>query len=412
MKSFEQKLADYAKLVVTVGLNVQSGQEVILTVPHQERDFARMLVREAYQAGAKHVFVMFVDEQNIRSRYTHGHEHALDYAPNWYFNGIADSLKSGAARLNVFNEDPNLLADIAPEKIARWSKAAGKAAKPVGELVGGFAINWCLVSTPSPAWATMVFPNESEEQAISKLWDAIFHCCHVNADNPAQSWKDHCDKLELRQVYLNEMRMSALRFKGPGTDLEVGLVDDHVWVGGWGRAKNGVSCTPNIPTEEVFCMPHRDRVNGTVSSTMPLVVRGQVVDKIQMTFKDGVAISAVSATGQEALTGLLDTDEGSRRLGEVALVPADCQVAQTGLLYYNTLFDENAACHIALGECYAENMRGYDDLDADQKLAKGCNTSQIHEDWMIGSKQVDVDAVLPSGEVRPLMRAGLWVDEV
>jgi aminopeptidase len=212
--------------------------------------------------------------------------------------------------------------------------------------------------------------------------------------------------------WLNSLGLESLHFRGPGTDLKVGLVKDHIWVGGWGTAKNGVKCSPNIPTEEVFTMPHRDRVNGTVTATKPLSVRGQVISGFSITFKDGVAVEWKADNGLETLTGLLETDEGAKRLGEVALVPASSGVSRTGLLFYNGLYDENAASHIALGRCYAENMKGCDDLSEDEKLAAGANDSFIHEDWMIGSDQVDVDGILLDGSTKPLMVKGEWVDPV
>ncbi|MBI1332429.1 MAG: aminopeptidase [Armatimonadetes bacterium] len=411
-RSFADKLQDYAALTIRLGINIQPGQELFLTAPVADVEFVRLLVAEAYQAGAKNVQVNFVDDIAAKSRFIYGSDEAVAYAPKWFYDGVANAMEAGAARLGVISEDPGLLSDIDPAKVSTWYGAAGAAAKRVGELVGSAAINWSLVAVPNPRWARLVFPGDSDETAVAKLWEAIFTCCRVDQPDPLQAWRDHCDNLALRRDYLNQLNLTAVCFRGPGTDLEVGLVDQRIWIGGWGTAKNGVTNAPNIPTEEIFSMPHRDRVQGTVSSTLPLSLRGQVVDKIQVEFKDGVVVRASAGEGEKTLIGLLDTDEGSRRLGEVALVPPGCAVARTGLLFTNTLYDENAACHIALGSSFAENMMGYDDLSADERLAAGSNDSRIHVDWMIGSREVEVDGILPSGERKPLMRGLDWVEAV
>ncbi len=411
-RTFDDKLKDYAALTIRQGITIQRGQELVIFVPVFASDYARMLAAEAYAAGAKNVQVMYTDERMGKARFVHGSDEAIGYAPQWFYDGIAAAHGSGAARLSVVSEDPGLLGDIDPAKVGKWYGAVSGAAKKVSEIVGAMAINWSVVAVPNPAWASKVFPGESESIAMQKLWDAIFSVARLDNENPLQAWADHCDSLERRQAYLNDLNFSAIHFKGPGTDFEVGLVDQHKWVGGWGYAKNGVKNAPNIPTEEVFCMPHRLRTNGTVSSTLPLSLRGTVVEGIQVEFKDGQAVKVSAKAGEATFVGLLDTDEGARRLGEIALVPPSCAVAQTGLLFYNTLFDENAACHIAMGASYSENRPGIDDLSDDEKLAAGANTSKIHVDWMIGSKDVEVDGVLASGERKPLMRGMDWVEAV
>ena len=244
---------------------------------------------------------------------------------------------------------------------------------------------------------------------MAKLWEKIFLASRVLEDDPLAAWATHCETLEAKVVWLNKQRFDALHFMGPGTDLTIGLVEGHDWAGGRGYAKNGIKCSPNIPTEEVFTMPHRARVDGVVSSTMPLSLRGQMVDKIRAEFKDGVAVSVTAEVGESTFTNLLNTDEGARRLGEVALVPNSGKVAQTGTLFLNTLYDENAACHIAMGASYSENLKGIDSLSDEEKLARGANDSLIHVDWMIGSEQIDVDGIRFDGTKVPLMRSGEWV---
>lgn len=409
-RTFAEKLELYAKLAVRAGVNVQPGQELILSLPVLDVEFGRLLVKEAYACGAKNVQTMYVDEQNTRARYTHGNDAACDYAPQWYFDGMEAAMREGAARLTIYNENPSLLSDIDPAKVGRWSKVRSKVARKSGDLISGFAINWSLISTPSEAWAKVIFPDLSAEQAVAKLWDAIFTACRVDTDDPVTAWSKHADSLSKRAQYLDDLNFSAIHFRGPNTNLKVGLVEGHRWKGGWGTAKNGVKCSANIPTEEVFTMPHRDRVEGYVSNTLPFALRGQVVDGIRMEFKDGVVVKATATQAESTLTGLLDTDEGARRLGEMALVPANCAVAKTGILFYNTLFDENAASHIALGRCYAENMAAWDSLSEADRIKAGANESDVHEDWMIGSASVEVDGVFANGDVKPLLRGEDWVE--
>lgn len=411
-RTFDDKLKDYASLIIRSGINIQPGQELVISAPVFAYEFVRMIVDQAYQAGAKNVQIMFNDEIAGKSRFLNGTDEAIGYAPQWLYDGFATAHENGAARLSVVSEDPGLLGDIDPTKVGQWYGAMSSASRRVSELVGSMTINWSVVAVPNPKWAKMIFPSLDEASAVANLWEAIFSVARLNNEDPLKAWKDHADSLEKRQHYLNDLKMKSVCFRGPGTDLEVGLVDNHTWVGGWGYTKSGIQNAPNIPTEEVFTMPHRERTNGTVSSTLPLSLRGQVVEGIHVEFKDGVAVTVSAKSGEETFVGLLNSDEGARRLGEVALVPPSCAVAQTGLLFYNTLFDENAACHIAMGRSYSENLPGIDDLSESDQLAAGSNDSKIHVDWMIGSPEVEVDGILPSGERKPLMRGSDWVESV
>ena len=411
-RSFDENLALYAKLAIHGGVCLQPGQELILAADVQDKEFARLVVKEVYIAGAKNVFTMFGDEAMSLLRFEHGSDEAMEYAPEWLINGFVQAYSGNAARLAIFSSDPNLLKNVAPDRIAKYSKSQGLASRPLMEFISGFKINWSIVGAPSPAWAKVVFPNDAESLAMKKLWDAIFLTSRIFEADPLTTWTSHCDSLERRQTWLNKHDLVELHFKGPGTDLHVGLAENHQWKGGWGYAKNGVKCGPNVPTEEVFTMPHRANVNGVVSSTKPLSVRGQLLEGIVMEFKDGAAVKATSKTGEETLHKLLETDEGANRLGEVALVPASSKVSQAGILFYNTLYDENAACHIAMGKCYSENMAGYDALSDEIRTENGANDSLIHVDWMIGSREVDVDATAGDGTTIPLMRSGEWVEKV
>jgi aminopeptidase len=409
MRSFDDNLRLYAQLTIQEGLGLATGQELILAAEIDQAPFVRLIVEEAYRAGAKNVEILWRDSEVIRTRFLVGSEEAISYAPTWLFDGLTLAHKANAARLSIASSDPQMLAGIPPDRVSTSSIAASKAGKATSELVSGFAINWCVVGAASAGWAKRVFPELGEREGVAKLWEKIFLSSRVLEDDPITAWATHCEGLEAKVTWLNEMNFETLHFTGPGTDLHVGLVEGHEWAGGRGYAKNGIKCSPNIPTEEVFTMPHRGRVDGTVSSTKPLSLRGQILDKIKIDFKDGAIVSATAEQGNDALQKLIATDEGAKRLGEVALVPNSGKVAETGILFLNTLYDENAASHIALGACYSENLKGIDDLNDAERLERGANDSLIHVDWMIGSAEVNVDGIKFDGSVVPLMRSGEWV---
>jgi aminopeptidase len=280
---------------------------------------------------------------------------------------------------------------------------------PALKLIAGFDINWTIVSYATGAWARAMFPGESEDNAVARLWDAIFAASRIDEADPVAAWAAHNDGLHARARRLNDLRFSALRFRGPGTDLTVGLADDHEWHGGSSRAKNGIVCNPNIPTEEVFTTPHKARVDGHVASTKPLSYQGTLIDRIEVRFEAGRIVEAKAAKGEDVLAKVLDTDEGARRLGEVALVPFSSPISKSGLLFFNTLYDENAASHIALGQSYSQCFVNGGALSPEELSARGANASLIHIDWMIGSAKVDVDGIGADGAAMPVMRKGEWV---
>ena len=410
MRSFDENLRLYAKLAVREGVALAPGQELILSAEIDQAPLVRLVAEEAYRAGAKNVEILWRDSEVAKIRYREGSEEAINYAPAWQYQGVAEAHREGAARLGISSSDPQMLGEFPPEKVGRASRAQSAAARPVSELISAMAMNWCVIGAASPDWAKRVFPDLSPEEATAKLWEKIFLASRVLEADPVEAWITHSARLESRVEWLNSLRVDALHFRGPGTDLTIGLVENHLWAGGRGVAKNGVRCSPNIPTEEVFTMPHRGRVNGTVTATLPLSLRGQVVEGITVRFVDGRIEEAHATSGEATLLQLLDTDDGARRLGEVALVPNSSKVRETETLFFNTLYDENAASHIALGACYAENLAGYDDLSPEDRLTHGANDSLIHVDWMIGSGQVDVDGLAADGLRTPIMRAGEWVD--
>ena len=402
------KLDRLAELAVKVGLQLQPGQDLFLTAPIVALPLVRAIVEHAYKAGAGLVTPILSDEEITLSRYRHARDASFDRAAGWLYEGVAKAFAAGTARLGVVGDNPMLLSNEDPAKVARANKANSLAYQPALEKIAGFDINWNLVAYPTASWAKLVFPGDEEDVAVAKLAHAIFAASRVDNDDPVGAWAAHNAALRLRTEQLNEHRFQALHYTGPGTDLTIGLADDHEWQGGASTAKNGVVCNPNIPTEEVFTTPHARRVEGRVVSTKPLSYQGTLIENIAVRFEGGRIVEAKATRGQDVLAKVLDTDEGARRLGEVALVPHSSPISQSGLLFYNTLFDENAACHIALGQCYSKCFLGGATLTPDEVAAKGGNKSLIHIDWMIGSGEIDIDGVRPDGERVPVFRKGEW----
>ena len=407
-KSHEDLIDSYALLTVRSGLNITPGQQLVISAPIEAIALVRRITHHAYAAGASLVTTLYADDQTTLARFQSGAETSFDAAAGWLFDGMAAAFKAGAARLAIVGEDPGLLGGQDPEKVSRANRARSKAYRPALEYISSFAVNWCVISCATPSWAKSVFPNLPEVEAVKKLWAAIFSCTRANAADPVQAWVEHSGKLRERTDFLNARRYSALKYRGPGTDLVIGLVDKHVWKGGASLAKNGVICNANIPSEEVFTMPHKDRVDGRVRATKPLSYGGTFIDGISVRFEAGRIVESQAETGAGAFAKMIDTDEGGRRLGEVALVPHSSPISASGIVFNNTLFDENAASHIAVGQSYTETMEGGHALSPQALAASGANSSLIHVDWMIGSGEVDVDGVLPNGAVEPLMRRGEW----
>jgi aminopeptidase len=403
-----QKLEKLAEVAVKVGLGLAKGQDLVITAPLAAVPLVRFITKHAYIAGAGLVSTFYSDEETTVARYEHAPDASFDKASGWLYEGMAKAYANGAARLAISGDNPMMLAGQDPSKVARANKANSMAYKPALEKIANFDINWNIVSYPNPAWARQVFPDVPEDVAIGKLADAIFAASRVDVADPIAAWAEHNANLRKRSSWLNGERFSALHFTGPGTDLTIGLADGHEWHGGASTAKNGITCNPNIPTEEVFTTPHALRVDGHVSSTKPLSHQGTLIDDIQVTFEDGRIVQAKAARGEEVLNKVLDTDEGSRRLGEVALVPHSSPISKSGILFYNTLFDENASCHIALGQCYSKCFLNGASLSQEQIKAQGGNSSLIHIDWMIGSDKVDIDGVRTDGSKVPVMRKGEW----
>ncbi|MFL6452060.1 MAG: aminopeptidase [Bryobacteraceae bacterium] len=406
--SHETKLDRLAEVAVRVGLGVAPGQEVVMTAPLDSLPLVRKITEHAYKAGAAIVTTLFADEEATLLRFRYAPDDSFDRMPEWLHTGIANAYRSGAARLAISGSNPALLAGQDPGKVSRANLALSKATRPALDLITRHEINWTIVACATPAWARVAFPDEPEDVGMARLWDAIFAATRIDVPDPIANWREHNSALQGRARFLNEKRYLALHFTGPGTDLKVGLADDHEWHGGGTTALNGLPCIPNLPTEEVFTTPHKDRVEGTVRSTKPLSYQGMLIEDIQVRFEGGRVVEAKASKGQDILQSMIDADTGARQLGEVALVPNSSPISKTGLLFWNTLFDENAASHIALGQAYSTCIRGGDSLNPTQLAAKGANDSLIHVDWMIGSGQMNVDGIRADGRAEPVMRQGEW----
>ncbi len=406
--SFDARLDRLAAVAIRSGLNLQPGQELIIQAQIEAAPLVRRVTEHAYRAGASLVTTLFVDERAALIRLLHAPEESFDVAAGWLADAIATAHERNAASLSITSGDPMLLAGQDPARIGRIARAQAAAGKRRLDLITQFHVNWLVLPAASPGWARAVFPGEDEAVAVDQLWEAIFAAARVDAADPLAEWAAHYERLAAWSARLNARRYAGLHFRAPGTDLRVGLADGHLWKGGASAARNGVVCNPNIPTEEVFTTPHRDRVDGHVTSSKPLALRGTLIDGITMRFEAGRAIEVSARQGGEALTRLRDTDAGARHLGEVALVPNASPIARSGLLFRNTLFDENAACHIAMGSAYTECLVDAESLSQEQAAAAGANDSLIHVDWMIGSGEMDVDGVAADGRAEALMRGGEW----
>jgi aminopeptidase len=397
-----------AELAVKTGLALQPGQDLMITAPIEALPLVRRITDYAYKSGAGVVTPIFSDPEIVLSRYRNAFDTSFDQAANWLYDGMGAAFDNNTARLAIVGDDPMLLASEDPQKVGRVNKANSQALTPARERITRFDINWNIVAWPGLAWAKRMFPDLPGNEAQGKLAEAIFSASRVNVSNPIEAWNKHNKNLRERSDWLNQQNFASLHFSGPGTDLKVGLADGHEWMGGASLARNGITCNPNIPSEEVFTTPHCMKVQGKVSSTKPLSHQGTLIDNICVKFEAGSITEAHASKGEEVLLKVLDSDEGARRLGEVALVPHSSPISQSGLLFYNTLFDENAASHIALGQCYSKCFRGGENLSKDEIIKRGGNSSMIHIDWMIGSEEINVDGMNSNGASIPIFRNGEW----
>jgi aminopeptidase len=410
--SFEQLLDRYADLVVKIGLNLQPGQRLLIQAPIQIAPMVRMINARAYQAGARLVDIMWIDDQVLLDRFRYAPRDSFEEFPAWRADALLGYAQRGDAVLVIYASDPDLLKDQDPNLIATAQKTEARHTQPFSDLLVRSALNWLIVSAPIASWAAKVFPNEAPEARLDRLWDAIFETCRLKEEDPVVAWREHIRRLVARSDYLNARRYSALKYTGPGTDLLIGLPRGHRWKSAQDTSANGITFTPNMPTEEIFTLPDRARTSGTVRSTRPLSYAGTLIEDFSLTFAEGRVVQSSAGNGAAVLRDLLTTDEGASRIGEVALVPHSSPIAQSGLLFYNTLFDENAASHIALGQAYKFTLDGGSAMSDEQFMEAGGNHSLVHVDFMVGSPQLDIDGLAEDGRAEPVMRSGEWAFDV
>ena len=388
----QQLLKQYARLVVSVGVNIQKDQILVINSPIECAEFAREISTAAFAAGAHDVVISWGDELSAHIRYEHGKKELFTEFPEWRVRFYQDYAEQGAAFVSIAARDPQIFSDIDPEKLQLANQAAGAALLEYRQRLMSNKNTWCVVSVPTKGWAAKVFPDVPVEEAVAKLWQAIFKTVRIGdgVDTVAE-WRRHIDFLQQAAAYLNEQKFVRLHYKNSlGTDLTVELPEGHIWAGGAEKSELGTEFAANMPTEEVYSLPRRDGVNGTVTAAKPLNYNGNLIEGFKLTFKDGKVVDYTAEKGEEILKGLLETDEGASYLGEVALVPFDSPISQSGILFYNTLFDENASCHLALGKAYPTCIAGGEDMDSVTMLQAGANDSLVHEDFMIGTRDLEI----------------------
>ncbi|WP_085521633.1 aminopeptidase [Tuberibacillus sp. Marseille-P3662] len=408
MQTFDQKLEKYAELAVKIGVNIQKDQDLVVSAPIAAVDFVRKVTKEAYQSGAKQVYFRWSDDELTLTRFQYAPDEAFKEYPTWEAEGLEQLAKEGAAFLDIRTPNLDLLNGIDPEKISMDNKTASKALEPYKEYRMADRVSWSIVAVPSEEWAKKLFPDLETDAAVTELWNTIFKMTRVDREDPIASWEEHQQQLTEKGNYMNNKKFKQLHYRAPGTDLTIELPKDHVWAGGAAEDASGTSFIPNIPTEEIFTLPLKTGVNGTVTSTKPLNYSGTLIENLSLTFEDGRIVDFNADQGYETLKRLIETDEGSHYLGEVALVPHNSPISQSGLIFFNTLFDENASCHLAIGKAYPKCLENGADLSREALEQHGVNNSLVHVDFMIGSDELDIDGITHDDDEEPIFRHGLW----
>ncbi|GIO37348.1 aminopeptidase [Paenibacillus antibioticophila] len=408
MSNFQDKLQKYADLAVRIGVNVQPGQNLIVVATVDSAELVRLIVKQAYEAGARFVKVNWTDDTVTRLRYEKAADESFLDDPKWYAGEMLEYVENGAAVLHVISSDPDLLTGIDPQRITNHQKTYGKAMSKYRELQMADKFSWSIVAVPSKSWAAKVFPELPENEQVNALWEAIFKTVRIDQPDPVAAWKEHIASLTEKSKYLNSKKYKKLHYIAPGTDLTIELPKGHLWVAAESLNAQGNTFLANLPTEEVFTAPLKTGVNGTVSSTKPLSYNGNIIDEFQLTFKDGRIVDYSAKVGEATLKQLVELDEGSHYLGEVALVPHGSPISQSGILFYNTLFDENASNHLAIGNAYAFNLEGGKSMTREELNEHGLNASFAHEDFMVGSAEMDIYGVTADGTEEPVFAKGNW----
>lgn len=411
MRNHSELLRRYADVTVRVGLNIQPGQTLLIMAPVAGVEFVREVVKQAYAVGARHVYVDWEDEQVTKLNYQLEPEEALKEFPAWRIQQREQLAAQGAAFLTVYAGDPDLLRGVDPKRVGAAQKARLTALSKYRDYIQNMRVSWLIVSIPTQPWAAKVFPEGTQEEQINRLWQAIFKATRMDVEDPVTAWENHLQTLRRQADFLNEQRFKSLHYTGPGTDLWIELPVGHIWISAGASNEQGTAFVPNMPTEEVFTLPHREGVEGVVTSSMPLNHDGVLVENLSLTFRAGRVVDFSADSGYDTLKEILDADEGSHYLGEVALVPHDSPISNMKTLFYNTLFDENASCHLAIGSAYPVCLEGGTQMSREELNQRGVNHSVMHVDFMIGSGQLNIAGETHDGTVIPVFRNGNWATQ-
>lgn len=408
MNSLDKNLEKYADLLVKIGVNIQPGQVLLIESPLEVAPLTRFIVKKAYEAGAKYVQVNWDDEAVTRTRFEYAPDESFGFYPEWTARMMEQLAEGGGALLNIKVPNPDLYQGIDSHKVSTATKAASVARQTFQGYVRNKKFSWCLVKAPTKAWASKVFADLPEDEQVAAMWETLFKINRVDQEDPVAAWREHIEKLKSMRERLNNKKYKRLHYKAPGTDLSVELPEGHLWFGGESLNDQGVAFVANMPTEEVYTLPKRDGVNGTVSSTKPLNLNGRLVDRFSFRFENGKVVDYSAEVGLEYLKDLLETDEGARHLGEVALVPFDSPISNLNRIFYNTGVDENASCHFAVGSAYPFTLENGTKMSKEELLQRGANVSLTHVDFMIGSAELEIDGELADGTMEPVFRKGNW----
>lgn len=410
LPNFEQHLQKYAKLLVAKGINVQPGDWVKMTITVDQAPLARLIVKEAYALGAENVIVVWSDDEITKQHYLNQPEEVLTNIPDYKIAESEDHvLNHKVSRLSILSSDPGLLNDVDPGKVAAYQNKASKAYRVQRIATQNDDIKWTVAAAAGAGWAAQVFPDlATSEEQVDALWDQIFKTCRVYADDPVAAWDEHKAALDEKAAKLNEIQFDALHYTAPGTDLTLGLPKNHIWASAGSTSRKGEEFIANMPTEEVFTAPDTHRMDGVVRSTKPLSYAGTLIEGIEVHFKDGKIVDISAEKGDEAIKKLVHDNEGATGLGEVALVPDPSPISQSGITFFNTLFDENASNHLAIGAAYPTTIQGGTEMSQEELLKHGMNTSDVHVDFMIGSAEMNVDGIKEDGTIVPIFRNGDW----
>lgn len=409
LENFNENLKKYARLIAETGVNVQDNHTVVLQISVDQAPLARLITEEAYRLGAAEVIVQWSDETIQREFLAHAATDRIENVPQYKIDQTDDWIAKGASRISVVSSNPDALAGVDAQRVAAFQTANGKALVNLRKATQANKVSWTVVAAASEGWAAKVFPElATSEEQVDALWNEIFKTTRIYEENPVIAWDIHDKKLQEKAAELNEQQFTALHYTAPGTDLTIGLPKNHLWEGAGSYNARGEEFMANMPTEEVFTAPDSRRVDGYVSSTKPLSYAGTIISGMKFTFKDGKVVDFSAEQGEEVLKNLLAIDEGAKHLGEVALVPDPSPISQSGLIFYNTLFDENASNHLAFGSAYAFNLQGGTEMSEEELAEAGLNRSQTHVDFMVGSDKMNIDGIKEDGTIVPVFRNGDW----